>query len=168
MTEIQDKVTSEVSSVDFTDRFWHLNEKYMGCVVHTYLKHVLRIRGYDNAACIGTLTTNDIQGVQEFIRTKLQKTPANDDDRKNYFHSTQQKSDEFEIFPGHVKLLEKIVDYINSMTELHGPAYFDPRIEKNTRKPDGLKGTAIRKNYVRGELIFIFQNFRHHQILKLL
>lgn len=135
---------NEASSYDFTDQFWHLIEKNMGCIVPTYLQYILRIRGYDNAASIGTLTLDDVQ-----------KCLPQDADRKKYFHQYHNDSDTFEILPGHVKLLQKVVNYINSMTESHGSTFFD---EKINRKPDSAKGKTkgvrIGESYVRGKSPF--------------
>lgn len=140
---------------DFVDQFWTLLEKNMGCMIPSYLKHVLRVRGYDNAPSIGTLTTADIEKIQAYFQTKLKSGAVRNVDRAMFFHSYHNDADDFEILPGHLKLLEKIVTFINSMTEIHGSAYFDPRVERNVRKP-GSK-LMMRSNRIRatGELDYM-------------
>lgn len=156
---------TESSSQDFTDQFWNFIENDMGCVVPKYLKLVLRVRGYDNAASIGTLTSNDIQKLQEFFRAKFKKDVSSDagQDRKDFFHAFHNDSDEFEILPGHVKLLDKVVSYINAMTESNGPGYFNTRFEKNVRKPVA-KVAAVRRKNIRGETLISLRNFKKHRI----
>lgn len=135
-------------TVDFTGQFWNLLEKNMGCMVPTYLQHILQIRGYDNPASIATLTTSDINTIQDYFRTKLQKGNVSDTDRDKLYHAYHNGTEEFEILPGHVKLLEKIVTFINSMTALHGPGYFDPRVTRVAKN--------VRANRIRGEHPFVF------------
>lgn len=151
MSGSSESVDLAVDAIDFTDQFWLFIETNMGCTVPKYLKHILRIRGYDNAASIGTLNLSDIQQLQEFIRVKLEKTPTQNVDREKFYPQYHDDSDPFEILPGHIKLLEKVVSYVNSMSEQHGAGYFNPRAEKNTRKR-GSTQVPIRRNYVRGEM----------------
>lgn len=139
---------AELITNDFTDQFWQLIEKDMGCIVPTYLKYILRVRGYDNGASVGTLTTNDIHQIQGYFKDKLQKDFDQEASRKKYCHIFYSDSDVFEILPGHVKLLEKIVSHINSVTTVHGPGYFDPRFEKNFRKTD----SKVCKSAVQGRV----------------
>lgn len=134
---------------DFTDQFWRLLEKSMGCVVPIYLKYILRARGYDTAASIGTLTTEDIQKLQGFFQAKLQKDNGQDSNRKHFFHAFHNDSDEFEILPGHVKLLEQIVSHVNSMNESRGLGYFDYRFEKNNQTTLQKTDPTVRGNNVR-------------------
>lgn len=154
------------SQADFTDQFWQLIEHNMGCVVPLYLQQILRVRGYDNAASIGTLTRDDIQQLQEFFKQKLKKNAEKDSsqdanqnlNQKKFFHAFHNDSDEFEILPGHLKLLDKIVSYINTMTESHGPGYFNHRSEKNIRKSSqksDYKVAVVRKSNIRGEPLIL-------------
>lgn len=166
MTESQ----TDSAPQDFTDQFWNFIENNMGCAVPKYVQLILRVRGYDNAASIGTLTSGDIQQLQDFFRAKFKKDAGqhvNREDQnansKDFFQPFRNDSDEFEILPGHVKLLEKVVSYVNSMTESHGPGYFNPRFEKNIRKT-GSKVTVVRRKHIRGETLIPLQNFNQHRI----
>lgn len=133
-----DKMSGLAQSVevDLTERFWMFIEKSMGCVVPMYVKHILHIRGYDNAVTVGSLTAADLKQIQEFVKNKLERTPPENIDKRKFYHQYHEKSDPFEILPGHVKLIEKIISFIKSMPEIHGPGYFGPHSEKNVRKPD--------------------------------
>lgn len=91
MTEQDVDLTMDDTPKDYTDKFWNLLESNMGCLVPSYLKHILRIRGYDNPASIGTLTKKDIDGMQEYFKNKFKSDAGRTINRQIFFHNYHSK-----------------------------------------------------------------------------
>lgn len=108
------------------DKFWSLIEAKMGCNVPKYLQNLLKLRGYENAISIQTITKEDIDELTTYAKSEEMKAriPVDCDPKDyfgDYFWSTPEN---FYVLPGHVKLLLKIVDFINITLATKGYDFF--------------------------------------------
>ncbi len=106
--------------------FWKAIETDINCSVPTYLKNILRLRGFDNHLSITTLTDKDIMSLETFARTKMEKYIPSDANRSNYYHMFAEDRESFEILPGHIRLLKEIVKRIGGTTMTQNLSIFDP------------------------------------------
>lgn len=94
----------------------------MGCIVPNYVRNILRLRGFDDAVSVSKITKDDIESLKHFAKNS--KSNAN---RLDYYFLAvyEKKPEDFEIAPGHVKLLESIIDFIKEKTVNHCHEYFN-------------------------------------------
>lgn len=110
-----------------SDNFWKLLESQMDCSVPLYIKNILRLRGFDNALSVRTLTVKDIDSLETFARTKMSKYIASGADLKDYYHIFSKEPESFEILPGHIRLLNEIVRHVTVMAATtKDPMVLDP------------------------------------------
>lgn len=107
------------------ESFWNFMERKMAIIFPTYLRNILKLRGYDNAVSVKAITTDDIENNFEiFAKTSMTNRIPKNGNHEDYF-SIYDGPDDFEIIPGHKILLAEVVEYIKEMTNLHGKDYFN-------------------------------------------
>lgn len=138
---------TQSKATEFTEKFWNLIDEHMGCRVPSYVKNILRLRGFDNAACIKTLTDEDYKEFETFARTKMAKFIPSGSNLKDYYHVFSEEPNEFEFLPGHIRLLKEIAKYITVMTASHDPTFFDPdsMLEKTVHHPSTRRSQELLK-----------------------
>lgn len=137
-------------SIDIANKFWELIEKQMGCMIPMYLKNILRLRGFENAASIKTLTGDDYKDLQTFAQTKMAKFIPSGARLDDYYYIFWKEPDTFEILPGHVRLLDEIVKHINMHTSIRGPAFCDPNSKFGKENRNQVRQPA-RRTQMKGQ-----------------
>lgn len=117
----------DCSRIDDSNKFWSVIETKMGCIVPNYVRNILRLRGFDDAVSVSKITKDDIEALKHFAKNSMNDMiPSNANRLDYYFLAVYEKNPEaFEIAPGHVKLLESIIDFIKEKTVIHGHEYFN-------------------------------------------
>lgn len=112
--------------------FWDFIEAKMGCNVPKYVKNIFYLNGYENAVSIKTLKSADIVELQTFAQNTMESRIPEDVDKSDYYGCFTMNTKEFMFLPGHIRLIEEIVAYINQKTALHGPEFFasKPNIDR--------------------------------------
>ncbi|KAG4076937.1 hypothetical protein HA402_015924 [Bradysia odoriphaga] len=100
-----------------TDDFWNLVEAQVRFTIPTYVKNLLRLRGYDNALSVKTLTDEDLKSLETFARTKMWMYIPPGANDKDYYHIFSSDPESFEILPGHVKMLKEIAKQVDVITQ---------------------------------------------------
>lgn len=98
------------------DQFWKVIESQMGYSIPVYIMNLLRIRGFENATTIKTLTVKDYEDLEVFARTKMEKYVPFGASRENYYNIFSRDPEAFEILPGHIKLLNQVVEHLKRMS----------------------------------------------------
>ncbi|KAG4077014.1 hypothetical protein HA402_016001 [Bradysia odoriphaga] len=101
------------------EAFWNLVEAQVRCTIPTYVKNLLRLRGYDNALSVKTLTDEDLKSLETFARTKMWMYIPPDANDKDYYHMFSIEPESFEILPGHVKMLKEIAKQVDVINQDH-------------------------------------------------
>lgn len=72
-----------------------------------YLKNLLTKRGYDTGVVLASITETDIEEIEKYAKTELYKRIDKDLYREYYGYSfsNPDKAQDFEIPPGHRKLI---------------------------------------------------------------
>ncbi|XP_037035914.1 maternal protein tudor-like isoform X2 [Bradysia coprophila] len=96
-----------------TDDFWNQVEAQVRCTIPTYVKNLLRLRGYDNALSVKALTDEDLKSLETFARTKMWMYIPPGANDKDYYHMFSSDPESFEILPGHVKMLKEIAKQVD-------------------------------------------------------
>ena len=110
---------------------WEILEEQLG-PIPKYLKNGLFYSGYDNVWSIGTLSYEDIEQIEQFIKKDIHKFMKPEDDPYSFYHFFRSPAN-FQIIPGHKKFLKVVADYISQK----GPQVFiSPITEKafNTKR----------------------------------
>lgn len=115
------------------EKFWEVIESKFGCNVPIYVQNVLALNGYDNALSISTVTSGDIEYMQNYARDEMHKRIPKNSDLKNYYGYFWETPKEFQFLRGHIKLLEKIVELINTTTASKGPDVFSFKSKSKTQ-----------------------------------
>lgn len=106
------------------ENFWNLIERKMSIIFPTYLRNILKLRGYDSAGSIKFITEEDVANFENFARTAMVNRLPENSNKADYFSVYTDPAD-FEIIPGHKILLQEVVAFIKEMTEEHGNNYFN-------------------------------------------
>ncbi|XP_037035919.1 maternal protein tudor-like [Bradysia coprophila] len=95
------------------EAFWNLVEAQVRCTIPTYVKNLLRLRGFDNALSVKALTDEDLKSLETFARTKMWMYIPPGANDKDYYHMFSSDPESFEILPGHVKMLKEIAKQVD-------------------------------------------------------
>lgn len=134
------------------DQFWKLIESQMGYSIPVYIKNILRLRGFETATTIKTLTAKDYEDLEVFARTKMEKYVPFGASREDYYNIFSREPEAFEILPGHIKLLNQAVEHLKRMSSQYNKQTGKPNIpslisqSRDQRKFDILS-SDMTKNY---------------------
>lgn len=116
------------------ENFWDLIERKISIIFPTYLRNILKLRGYDNAASVKTITSEDIEKFEIFAKTEMNNRLPEFSRPIDYFY-IYIGPDDFEILPGHKIILKEVVAYVKEMMDLHGRDYFNLNQTLGVSKP---------------------------------
>lgn len=98
--------------------FWQIIELKMFCKIPTYLQNLLALRGFDNAVSIENFNDDDIIEMETYAKSaNIRKRIPEDAKLVDYFGTFYNDPADFEILPGHKKLLNKIVLFVQQNIE---------------------------------------------------
>lgn len=124
--------------------FWELIQKKLGCSIPRYIVNILTLQGYDNALSLLEMNIDDICQLEEYARSdKFLKRIPKDATLKDYLGTFHDAQKEFELIPGHRKLLLQVVNFVTNNFKAKGTRFFEiresPRKEKKSSECEFLK-----------------------------
>lgn len=94
--------------------FWtHIEEK-LSLKVPTYIKNIVTLYGYTNAAVIRTIDDKVITELEDFAKQEMIFLLPDGCDKKDYYHIFHEKINDFKFIGGHKALLKQVVDFVNN------------------------------------------------------
>lgn len=116
---------------EMTLLFWQLIESKMGPIPN-YLKNLLKLMGYESAISIKTIERNDIDSFQKYLTSAdmRKRVPANAQ-MEDFFGVRWETPENAIILPGHIKLIEQIVEFVNLTLATKGYEYFTVKSKMN-------------------------------------
>lgn len=107
-----------------TKLFWQLIESKMG-PIPSYVKNILRLMGYESAISIRTIGPKDIDAFQKYVKsTDMRKRVPADAKMEDFFGVLWENPENANILPGHIKLIEQIVEFVNLTIVTKGYEHF--------------------------------------------
>lgn len=126
MLQSSNESRSELESVDF----WNVVQRKMGHKIPKYLVNILTLQGFDNALSLKKFDEDDIILVESYVKTdKFSRRIPVDSSLEDYFGIFHNSKADFEIIPGHKKLLMQVIDYIKYNLNNRGPKFFEMRCD---------------------------------------